>query len=52
MSGTSNGGVVNVSGSTITIPLTNVADAQTLTVALNSVTDGPPRAASRSRLAS
>ena len=35
--GVSNGGVVTVSGNTVTIPLTNVANAQTLTVRLNSV---------------
>ena len=35
--GVSNGGVVTVSGNTVTIPLTNVANAQTITVQLNSV---------------
>lgn len=38
--GTSNGGVVAVSGSTVTIPLTNVANAQTISVTLNNVNDG------------
>jgi len=33
-SGVSNGGMVTVSGSTVTIPLTNVANAQTLNVTL------------------
>jgi uncharacterized delta-60 repeat protein len=32
--GVGNGGVVNVSGSTVTIPLTNVANAQTINVTL------------------
>ncbi len=36
----SNGGAVSVNGSVITIPLTNVSDAQTLAVTLNSVNDG------------
>jgi hypothetical protein len=35
--GVSNGGTVTVAGSTVTIPLTNVANAQTLNVTLNSV---------------
>ncbi len=35
--GVSNGGMVTVSGNTVTIPLTNVANAQTITVRLNSV---------------
>ncbi|MEP6810739.1 MAG: dockerin type I domain-containing protein, partial [Chthoniobacterales bacterium] len=38
--GVSNGGAVTVSGSTITIPLTNVANAQTIAVTLNNVNDG------------
>ncbi|HMJ07067.1 MAG TPA: VCBS repeat-containing protein, partial [Chthoniobacterales bacterium] len=38
--GRSNGGVVNVSGSTVIVPLTNVANAQTIQVRLNGVTDG------------
>ncbi|MBA2432756.1 MAG: PQQ-dependent sugar dehydrogenase [Chthoniobacterales bacterium] len=38
--GVSNGGAVTVNGSTITIPLTNVANAQNLNVTLNSVNDG------------
>jgi uncharacterized delta-60 repeat protein len=35
--GVSNGGMVTVSGNTVTIPLTNVANAQTINVTLNSV---------------
>ncbi len=35
--GVSNGGMVTVSGNTVTIPLTNVTNAQTITVRLNSV---------------
>ena len=38
--GASNGGVVTVSGSTVTIPLTNVANAQTITVTLFDVHQG------------
>ncbi len=38
--GVSNGGVVNVNGFTVTIPLTNVANAQTIVVTLNNVNDG------------
>jgi hypothetical protein len=38
--GLSNGGAVAVSGSTVTIPLTNVANAQRLAVTLNGVNDG------------
>jgi glucose/arabinose dehydrogenase len=38
--GIPNGGMVTVSGSTVTIKLTNVANAQTITVALNGVNDG------------
>jgi glucose/arabinose dehydrogenase len=38
--GASNGGAVTISGSTITIPLTNVANAQTISVTLNNVNDG------------
>ena len=39
-SGTSNGGAVTINGSAVTIPLTNVADAQTITVALLDVHQG------------
>jgi len=38
--GVSNGGTVNLSGSTVTIPLTNVTNAQTIVVTLNNVNDG------------
>jgi hypothetical protein len=38
--GVSNGGMVTVSGSTVTVPLTNVADQQTIVVRLNSVNVG------------
>ncbi len=38
--GVSNGGVVTVSGSTVTIPLTNLANAQTIGVTLFGVTVG------------
>ena len=38
--GTSNGGVVSVNGMIVTVPLTNVANAQTITIRLNSVSDG------------
>ncbi len=38
--GVSNGGMVTVSGSTVTVPLTNVADQQTIMVRLNGVTVG------------
>ena len=38
--GSSNGGVVTVNGSEVTIPLTNVANAQTIQVTLNGV-NGP-----------
>jgi len=38
--GASNGGVVSVSGSTITIPLTNVANAQVISVRVNGVNSG------------
>jgi hypothetical protein len=38
--GVSNGGVVTVTGSTVTIPLTNVANTQTLTIALFDVHQG------------
>src|SRR5213078_835298 len=38
--GVSNGGMVTVSGNTVTIPLTNVADQQTIMVRLNGVTVG------------
>ena len=35
--GTGNGGIVTISGNVVTIPLTNVFNAQTITVTLNSV---------------
>ncbi len=38
--GVSNGGAVTVSGPTVTVPLTNVADAQTINVTLSGVTTG------------
>ena len=38
-SGVANAGTVNVSGSTVTVPLTEVANAQALTVTLRAVTD-------------
>jgi hypothetical protein len=38
--GLGNGGVVMVSGNVVTIPLTNVTNAQTIYVRLNSVNDG------------
>jgi hypothetical protein len=38
--GVSNGGAVTVSGSDVVIPLTNVANAQTLNVTLNGVNNG------------
>ncbi len=38
--GVSNGGMVNVSGSTLTVPLTNVANAQTIKIKLSGVTSG------------
>ena len=38
--GASNGGVVSVNGSVVTVPLTNVANAQRLTITLNTVSDG------------
>jgi hypothetical protein len=38
--GSSNGGVVSVAGNAVTIPLTNVANAQTVLVRLNNVTAG------------
>ena len=38
--GVGNGGAVSVSGNTVTIPLTNVANAQTILVTLNGVSDG------------
>jgi hypothetical protein len=38
--GTSNGGQVTVSGSTVIVPLTNVADAQTINVTLSNVSTG------------
>jgi hypothetical protein len=39
--GTSNGGVVVVSGNTVTIPLTNVTNDQVINVALNGVNNEP-----------
>lgn len=39
-SGMSNGGMVTVNGNTVTIPLTNVANAQTITVTLYGVNGG------------
>lgn len=38
--GSGNGGAVSVSGNTVTVPLTNVANAQTIQVRLNGVTNG------------
>jgi hypothetical protein len=38
--GTSNGGIVTVTGNTVTIPLTNVANAQTINVTLYGVNGG------------
>jgi len=38
--GVPNGGAVTVSGLTVSVPLTNVTNAQTITVTLNSVNDG------------
>ena len=38
--GVANGGMVNISGPVVTVPLTNVANAQKITVKLTSVTDG------------
>ncbi len=38
--GVSNGGMVTVTGNSVTVPLTNVANAQTINVTLNGVTDG------------
>jgi hypothetical protein len=38
--GTSNGGMVTVSGNTVTVPLTNIANAQTINVRLNNVNTG------------
>jgi CSLREA domain-containing protein len=38
--GVANGGMVSVSGSVVTVPLTNVTNAQRITVKLTSVTDG------------
>jgi hypothetical protein len=38
--GVPNDGAVTVNGYTITVPLTNVANAQTINVRLNGVTDG------------
>src|ERR1700726_2347065 len=35
--GVSNGGIVTISGNVVTIPLTNVANAQTINVTLNNV---------------
>ena len=41
--GVSNGGMVITSGNVVTIPLTNVANAQTITVTLNKKCDCPNR---------
>jgi hypothetical protein len=38
--GVSNGGVVNVTGTTVTVPLTNVANAQLINITLKAVNDG------------
>jgi CSLREA domain-containing protein len=38
--GSSNGGVVGINGAVVTVPLTNIANAQTITVQLNNVSDG------------
>lgn len=38
--GSSNGGMVSVSGAVVTVPLTNVANAQPITVTLNNVSNG------------
>lgn len=38
--GSSNGGTVSVNGSVVTVPLTNVANAQRITVTLNNVSNG------------
>jgi hypothetical protein len=38
--GVANGGIVNISGSVVTVPLTNVTNAQKIEVKLTSVTDG------------
>lgn len=38
--GLSNGGVVGVNGATVTVPLTNVANAQRISITLNNVSDG------------
>ncbi len=39
--GVGNGGMVTVSGNSVTLPLTNVGNAQTVNVMLNSVSDSP-----------
>jgi hypothetical protein len=39
----SNGGVVSVNGAVVTVPLTNVANAQTIRIKLNNVSDGTNR---------
>jgi len=41
--GLSNGGVVSVNGAVVTVPLTNVANAQTIRIRLNNVSDGTNR---------
>jgi hypothetical protein len=41
--GVSNGGVVSVNGAAVTVPLTSVADAQTIRIRLNNVSDGTNR---------
>ena len=38
--GVANGGMINVNGPVVTVPLTNVTNAQRITVKLTSVTDG------------
>lgn len=40
--GVSNGGAVTMTGNTVTIPLTNVANAQTINVQLNGVNNTSP----------
>jgi hypothetical protein len=39
--GAGNGGMVTVSGNSVTVPLTNVGNAQTINVMLNGVSDSP-----------
>lgn len=40
MNGVPNGGAVSINGAVVTVPLTSVGNAQTLTITLNSVSDG------------